>query len=232
MNAIDYQHWSHILARLAVVALILGVVFSVVPMTYVLAPFIGVLVLTEPQVWRSLRQLRLTMPALSFIIVNIACFAILTLAYFAPLKTTDDYLTRTVSLPKTKISLAELAGLEEPSHILFRLRGVSVSVPEDESDIVIQFPATELTMGQFVDAVEQQSTLRHRFGHCGNGSTILWGGDCSFGLHLRRPHTYILTPESQITIRCTGEREPTISKYDSSLDSIGSYYMRRNLISS
>ena len=186
----ENERWSHILARLSVVALILGAIFSVVPMTYVLAPFIGLLVLTEPRVRHSIRRFRLSMPALSLIVVNIVCFAILTLAYSAPVKTTDDYLTRTVSLRKAKITLAELAGLEESPHMLLHLRGVSVSVPQDETDVVIEFPAAELTMGQFVDAVERQSTLRHRFGHCGNGSTILWGGDCSFGLHLRRPHNY------------------------------------------
>ena len=191
MNAIDdNERWSRILVRLFFVAMILGVIFSVVPMTFVAAPLIGLLVLTEPRVRHEIRRFQLGMPAISFVIVNIACFATLTLAYFAPVKTTDDYLTRTAALPKTSISLAELAGVEEPPHMLLKLRGVSVSVPEDETNVVIDFPSTELTMGQFVAAVESQSTLRHRFGHCGNGSTILWGGDCSFGLHLRRPRTY------------------------------------------
>lgn len=191
MNAIDdNERWTHILVRLFVVALILGVVFSVVPMTYVAAPLIGLLVLTESRVRHAIGHFQLGMPTLSFVMVNIACFAILTIAYFAPVKTTDEYLTQTISLPKKEITLAELAGLEEPPHMLLNLRGVSVSVPADETEVVIEFPATELTMGQFVDAVERQSTLRHRFGHCGNGSTILWGGDCSFGLYLRRPREH------------------------------------------
>ncbi|MGH7138598.1 MAG: hypothetical protein ACREHD_22865, partial [Pirellulales bacterium] len=62
---------------------------------------------------------------------------------------------------------------------------VRISAHDDEKTQVIVFPDTNLTLRQFVGAIESQSTLRHRFGHCGNGSTILWGGDCSFGLHLR-----------------------------------------------
>ncbi|MCC9602258.1 hypothetical protein LOC67_17010 [Stieleria sp. JC731] len=191
MNANNEDEcWSYVFARLSVVALILGAIFAVVPVSYVFAPFVGLMVFTEPRVRHSIGRFRLAMPAIAFALANFACFAILTLAFFAPVKTTDDYLRRTMSLPKTKMTLGELSGFEEPPHMLLHLRGVSVSVPQDEIDVVIEFSATELTMRQFVDAVERQSTLRHRFGHCGNGSTILWGGDCSFGLHLRRPRQY------------------------------------------
>ncbi len=184
------NRWPCVLTRLSIIALILGAVFSVVPLAYVFAPFVGLLVVIDPCFRHSISRFRVAMPAIAFVFVNVACFAILALAHFAPVKTTDDYLTRKLSLPKTRITLAEMAKLDAPPHRPLHLLGVSISVPQDEADVVIEFPATELTMRQFVDAVEQQSTLRHRFAHCGNGSTILWGGDCSFGLHLRHPRTY------------------------------------------
>lgn len=63
----------------------------------------------------------------------------------------------------------------------------SVTVPESGSSLILRFPSRRRTLRQFVAAVEKQSSLRHRFAHCVNGSTVLWGGDCSFGLRLRDP---------------------------------------------
>jgi hypothetical protein len=60
-------------------------------------------------------------------------------------------------------------------------------VPPEAEETEIDFPKLEMTLREFVVAVESQSKLRHRFGHCGNGSTILFGGNCSFGLHFYDP---------------------------------------------
>jgi hypothetical protein len=69
-------------------------------------------------------------------------------------------------------------GLDMPRfyHVLNRVEG---------AERVVRFPSKEPTIGEFIAAVESQTALRHRFHHCGNGYTILWGGDCSFGLFFR-----------------------------------------------
>ena len=171
---------------------------------------VGLLVVTEQSEcdaqsdasnWRCLRS--------GSSLSTLRSFAILTLAYFAPVKTTDDYLTRTVTLPKTSISLAELAGVEEPPRRRY-CSGEAYPFPcrRTRPISVIDLPATELTLVQFVTPVECLSALRHRFGLCGNGSTILWGGDCSFGLTLICP-THLLVALSQITMTSTEGREPS-----------------------
>jgi hypothetical protein len=38
-----------------------------------------------------------------------------------------------------------------------------------------------------MSAIEAQTPLRNRFHHCGNGATVLWGGDCYFGVGFRVP---------------------------------------------
>ena len=45
-----------------------------------------------------------------------------------------------------------------------------------------------MTLREFVAAIEGQTRLGHSFGSCGNaGSSILWGGNCCFGLSLHEP---------------------------------------------
>jgi hypothetical protein len=105
----------------------------------------------------------------------------------APVKTTDHVLGHMITLPQAKMTLAEIGGDPDGLPPDWRPRLLHVFVPADEASQEIAFRSTTISLQEFVNTVEAQSTLRHRFGHCGNGSTILWGGDCSFGLHLRRP---------------------------------------------
>ena len=112
---------------------------------------------------------------------------VITVAYFAPVKIVDQVLERSVSLPNAELTLGQLQELAESYRRDSFPIMLSVSVSQSESSQVIRFPGQRMTLRQFVTAVEQQSSLRHRFAHCGNGSTILGGGDCSFGLRLRDP---------------------------------------------
>jgi hypothetical protein len=98
----------------------------------------------------------------------------------APGKVVDRFKAQTIILPKQAMTLDELANPVE--HGWSRYFYGSMSVPDGLADRVVRFPARELTIGRFIEAVETQAPLWHRFGHCGNGSTVLWGGDCSFGL--------------------------------------------------
>jgi hypothetical protein len=113
--------------------------------------------------------------------------AVVVAATLAPMKTTERFLDRPLLLPQQAITLAELAGDPDGLPPDWMPRSIYISVPDDERLTLIRFDGSSLTTRQFVDSIERQSTLRHRFAHCGNGTTILWGGDCSFGLYLRRP---------------------------------------------
>jgi hypothetical protein len=114
--------------------------------------------------------------------------AIVLAAGFAPIKVVDRQKSRYITLPKHVMTLAELA--EPFKHDWDGFRFCYVNVPEGLADRTVRFPSRELTVGQFIAAVEAQTPLRHRFHHCGNGFTILWGGDCAMGLHFRVPDGY------------------------------------------
>jgi hypothetical protein len=109
-------------------------------------------------------------------------------AAIAPVKVVDRQKSRPITLPKQVMTLAELA--EPVQHGWDRFYRCYVSVPEGLADHPVRFPSRELSVGEFIAAIEAQTPLRHRFHHCGNGFTVLWGGDCSFGLQFRPPAGY------------------------------------------
>lgn len=131
---------------------------------------------------RSDRHARLNAVA---IIQVTGMIALVLAAAFAPVKVMDRQKARYITLPKQVMTVGELA--EPFEHGWPRFYDYSVSVPEGLADRAVHFPARELTVGGFISTVEAQTPMRHKFHHCGNGSTILWGGDCSFGLHFRVP---------------------------------------------
>jgi hypothetical protein len=98
----------------------------------------------------------------------------------APGKVVDRFEAQAITLPKQAMTLDELANPIE--HGWGRFYYGFMSVPDGLADRVVRFPSRELTVGRFIEEVEAQAPLRHRFAHCGNGYTVLWGGDCSFGL--------------------------------------------------
>ena len=173
--------WNGLLASLLgalAVVLVFGLNFAV------LALWLALLVSSARKQLRQ-RQPRLAATA---VLIQVGVIAIVVIAaHVAPGKTTDQFLDRSITLPKSRLTLAELGGDPEGPRPEWRPFSLSISVPDDERTKEIVFPAARIKLREFVDAVETQSTLRRRFGHCGNGWTILWGGDCSFGLHLRRP---------------------------------------------
>jgi hypothetical protein len=167
-------------------ALLGGVaVVSVLPIN--VAAFAVWLALLAISVQEHLRQQRSGL-AITLSTTQVAVIvAIVTAAHLAPGKTTDRFLDRTITIPRSRMTLAELEGDTDGPRPEWCPFSVWISVPDDEKTKVIAFPETTVTLRQFVGAIESQSTLRHRFAHCGNGWTILRGGDCSFGLHVRHP---------------------------------------------
>ncbi len=110
--------------------------------------------------------------------------SVVTGAALAPCKTVDRVLARTMRLERDSFTLGELR--EGKPH---RREGQILcwfSVPERLSGQAVRFPGRTISLRQMIAAVEEQTPLRHRFFHCGNGLTILWGGDCSF-LGFREP---------------------------------------------
>jgi hypothetical protein len=111
--------------------------------------------------------------------------ALILAAAAAPGKVVDRVKARRVALPRLAMTVAELR--EPLDHGLTIPRFYSISAPDDLAGEVVRFPRADPTIREFIAAIESQTPLRHRFHHCGNGWTILWGGDCSFGVFFRVP---------------------------------------------
>ena len=177
--------WFVALIGTALLSVFMAAIASVVPMMVGFASIAGLV----PTLWSSFRDTRRKNPlafgVASVLIAMCGFFGTVYAAHLAPFKTTESYLNRTLELPRTTIALRELACLDDDYRATLYLRGITVSISDDQVEQKVTFPSTKLSLREFVDAVERQTSLRHRFGHCGNGSSILWGGDCSFGLQLR-----------------------------------------------
>lgn len=111
-------------------------------------------------------------------------------AMYRPSKVVEQQLEREISLPSTRITLAELSYAASYDVGTFPLH-TSFCFADADQDTVIEFPRRDLTIREFLDAIETQTSLRRRFMHCGNGYTILRGGDCCFGLYVRDPELAI-----------------------------------------
>lgn len=111
--------------------------------------------------------------------------AVIAMATAAPVKTKDRLLVRHVTLPKAEMSLGELKALADddlrPFHFPVRVR---ISFEPVDSGRVVRWSGREMNLREFLAAIEGQTRLRHQFGGCGNGSTILFGGNCCFGVSL------------------------------------------------
>jgi len=114
------------------------------------------------------------------------CVIIVGAALYTPTKRVQQQLNRRIYLPTTTITLAELSYAAVFQRESFPIR-TSFCFADDEKELVIKWPKRDLTLGEFLDAIESQSTLRRRFMHCGSGYTVLGGGDCCLGLYIRDP---------------------------------------------
>ncbi len=112
--------------------------------------------------------------------------AIVAAAIWAPVKTVDQVKASRIHLPKNSISIAELsAPKDSPTGRPFLYW---LEAPEEMAGTVVRFPSRNLTLGEFIEVIEAQTPLRHRFpSGCGNGYTILWGGSCRADVYFWRP---------------------------------------------
>lgn len=111
-------------------------------------------------------------------------------ALYRPPKIEEQLLRRNIRLSSTRMTLAELAYTASYDPRAFPVR-MSFCFADADKHIVIKWPRRDLTIGEFLDAIESQTVLRRRFMHCGNGYTVLGGGDCCFGLYVRDPELVI-----------------------------------------
>ena len=95
----------------------------------------------------------------------VSMIVVVSAAAVAPVKTVEQRKAQYIELPQQVMSIAEM---ESPA--AHGLPGFySFRAPEQFAGEVVRFPSRELTVGQFITAIEAQTPLRHRFGHCGNG---------------------------------------------------------------
>lgn len=163
-------------------ALVLAVLIVAMPMGHILfsLPWLAIVGNATIHEWRR------GFGAATLAVYLLTTAAVVAAAVAAPIKTTERVLDQTFELPATTLTLGQVDTEQnwEQTHTWLP-RHVSIDPPPEAADTPIHFDKQQLTLREFVAAIEQQSNLSDRFSHCGNGSSILYGGDCSFGLHLR-----------------------------------------------
>lgn len=163
------------------IATALAVTIVVLPMGHMLMFFPWIIVVAVA----SRRETKRGRGALTFGTYLVVTFFVVVAAILAPVKTTESVLDRPMVLPRTELTIAEMDRETNFENAEWLPRYIYVATTSDNADQQIRFRATDITLREFVDTIESQSGLRHRFMHCGNGSSILFGGDCCFGLRLR-----------------------------------------------
>ena len=116
---------------------------------------------------------------MAYACVYVAVMAlVVVVAYLAPVKTVDRVFNSHIHLPETTMTLGELqdflsSGQENTAFPL----PMSLDLPHSVLSYTVQWNAKDMSYGQFVEAVESQTPIRHHFLSCGNATTILWGED-------------------------------------------------------
>lgn len=163
------------------IAIALAVTIVALPMGYIMMALPWIIVVAVA----SKRETERGRGAFTFATYVVVTLAVVVAAVLAPVKTTERLLERPMVLPKTELAIAEMDRETNFENAQWLPRYIYVAATSENADQQIRFRATDITLREFIDTIESQSALRHRFMHCGNGSSILFGGDCCFGLRLR-----------------------------------------------
>jgi hypothetical protein len=148
------------LFKQAGVGLIWGLFLVLAPMEILLG---GALIWIPLFIWRE--RLRAARPgfwlgtALRYPIIA----AIAVLAAIAPLKAEDQ---RVGPLPGVNVTLAQLA----KARVIYDLFSA------EHGDLRVQLPSASPTRREVMAVIKEQTGFESRIFHCGNGSTILFGG--------------------------------------------------------
>ena len=123
---------------------------------------------------------------------------ILAVAALAPVKIAQQYLGRSIRLGTKQMTLQQLdayvASLNNRDQVPIRM---AFHFAEEDKDKTVEWPSEQMTLHEFVAGIESQTTLRHRFVHCGNGWTLLWGGDCCSALSIYDPQLFGPSPRKR-----------------------------------
>ncbi|TWU08587.1 hypothetical protein [Allorhodopirellula heiligendammensis] len=163
------------------IAIALSVTIVVLPMGHILMPLPWIVIVVVA--WKH--ESKHDRGAGTFATYVAVTVLIVVAAIFAPVKTTEHVLDRPLALPSTELTIAEMDRETNFENAEWLPRYIYVTTTPQNADKQIRFRTTDITLREFVDTIESQTELRHRFMHCGNGSSILFGGDCCFGLRLR-----------------------------------------------
>ncbi len=165
------------------VATVTGIVAVVTVLPFSLMALAACLIMIAK---RRRARLRQGQEGFAFAEATVALLVFGGAALYRPAKVVTRLLQREVALPATSMTLAKLERLPwAEAGVLPTF--VEFSFAEEDRETRVEWPRGQMTFGEFVEAIEAQSPLRRRFVHCGNGYTVLGGGDCSFGLSLRDP---------------------------------------------
>jgi hypothetical protein len=163
------------------IAIALAVTIVVMPMGHIMMAFPWIIVVAIA----SKRESKRGDGAITFATYVLVTSFVIFVAVLAPVKTTERALENPLVLPKTELTLSEMDREIDFERTQWLPRYIYIATTSQNVDKQIRFRTTDITLREFVDTIESQSDLRHRFMHCGNGSSILFGGDCCFGLRLR-----------------------------------------------
>lgn len=168
-------------------AAVTGIVAAVTILPFALLA-IAVMLAATVVIARSRRRQQGPGLAAGGVIITLLVFSAIpsAAAYYRPAKTVNQLLQNEVTLPSQSMTLAELAYLSQSDRQAWPI-GVSFHFADDDQDLAVQWRQERMTLDEFVTAIESQTDLRAKFMHCGNGYTILHGGDCCFGLMVRDP---------------------------------------------
>lgn len=163
------------------IAIALAAAMVVLPMGHILMAIPWIIVVAAAYI-REPNSARGAFTLATYVAVTLS---VIVAAVLAPVKTAERVLERTLVLPQTELTVAEMDREQGFESAQWLPRYVVVAANSGNANQRIRFRTTKITLREFIATIESQSELRHRFVHCGNSSSILFGGDCSFGLRLR-----------------------------------------------
>ncbi len=128
--------------------------------------------------WRAgLRELSLQLFLMSSIVAA---------GIWAACKYEDQFRTWRIGLPNPVMSINEMRTAHGMTARFPYRRWVRF--PDDFPNTTIRFPSRNLSMVEFIQAIEGQTPLRRNLIRgCANGSTILWGGNGAHGAYFEVP---------------------------------------------
>lgn len=117
----------------------------------------------------------------AIVAVAFFCSVVGAAAAYQPTKAGRQRLAQPLTLPAAKMTLAELAYLASYERDVFPILA-HFSFRDADQRVAVDFRKRTMTLGEFFDAMDEQTELQYRINYCANGYTVLWGNSCCFGV--------------------------------------------------